>query len=269
MNFLAVISVHNGEATIGRAVESVLREDMLVLVVNDGSTDGTESIVRRLGGENDGIAFVGLPKSGDWQEQLAGVVSLYGIEGHDWIVGLGADDFLLPGFADAVRPAPPSPVMWTDYYFVNARGQATGVSASGFVADTRLTPKEVQDLFADKTNPFAPAWRPSGVGCAVRADIWLDMMLKREAWRLGPSSDTIGINVAACEHGATLIPKKLAAFTRSESSYSATQFCERREKIAQESAAYLVKHGMGNGINPDALDGIFTKWFPEYKKQTP
>ena len=264
MNLLAVISVHNGEATIERAVKSVLRQGVRVLVVDDGSTDGTAA---KLGAMSSNmLTVVYNPKADDWQQALLHQVRLHARGAGEMIVGLGADDFLLPGFAREAEAAPRSPLIWTDHYFVNARGQATGVSASGFVADTRLTPKEVQELFADKQNPFAPAWRPSGVGCAVRADIWLDMMLKREAWRLGPSSDTIGINVAACEHGATLIPKKLAAFTRSESSYSATQFRERREKIAQESAAYLLKHGMGNGINPDALDGIFTKWFPEYIK---
>ena len=263
MNLLAVMSVHNGEATVARAVESVRRQGIRMLVVCDGCTDGTVDVLKRLQNRLGMMTIIGNPKAADWQRELAWFVE-FEAKPYEHIVGMGADDYLLPGYAEAMKSAPESFVMLPDYYFVNERGQATGVSTSGFVADTRVTRAHVQDLFADDKNPFAPAWRPSGVGCAMRADLWLGMMHKREAWKCGPASDTIPLNLMACQVGATFIPKKLAAFTRRADSYGATQFRERREEVAKACGRHL-KHWRGE-VSHEACDGIFTKWFPEYKQ---
>src|SRR5260370_26313473 len=60
----AIIAVYNGAATVAQAIDSVLAQsfgDLDVIVVNDGSTDGTPGVLRNYG---DRIRVVGQPHRG-------------------------------------------------------------------------------------------------------------------------------------------------------------------------------------------------------------
>jgi hypothetical protein len=95
------------------------------------------------------------------------------------------------------------------------------------------------------------------------------MMLDRRAYNLGPHSDTIALNLLACQVGATLIPKKLAAFTLrhkdGKKGYSQMSNVRgERPDYYMKACEYIDKH-KGN-VSRDACHGILRKWFPDLHK---
>jgi len=83
-----VIPVYNGEKFIERSVESVLRQEYPaheILVVNDGSSDGTEKILDRYRGR---LRVMTIPNGGVSQARNTGILAATG----DYVALLDADD---------------------------------------------------------------------------------------------------------------------------------------------------------------------------------
>jgi glycosyltransferase involved in cell wall biosynthesis len=93
--FSIVIPVYNREREIGRAIESCLAQDFEgfeIVVVDDGSTDGTGGAVRRFGD-----ARIKLIRRGENQGQGAARNAGADAAVGEWIVFLDSDDELMPG----------------------------------------------------------------------------------------------------------------------------------------------------------------------------
>ncbi len=92
MHVSVCIPVHNCETWVGAAIESALGQtwpDKEVIVVDDGSTDGTERICRRY---EENVTYVRQPKRGVSAARNHALILASG----DWIQYLDADDYLLP-----------------------------------------------------------------------------------------------------------------------------------------------------------------------------
>lgn len=92
-----VIPLYNKAECISRTIESVLSqtyEEFEIIVVNDGSTDGSVNIVSQL--KDDRIRIVQKPNGGVSSARNLGVQSAK----YDWIVFLDADDVMLPNNLD-------------------------------------------------------------------------------------------------------------------------------------------------------------------------
>lgn len=90
--FSVVIPVYNGAATIGRALDSVMAQTypvLEILVIDDGSTDQTEAIVREYGAA---VRYVRQTNAGPSAARNHGVDLAQG----DWIAFLDADDWYYP-----------------------------------------------------------------------------------------------------------------------------------------------------------------------------
>lgn len=88
-----VIPAHNAEWCVGDAVNSVLTQDFTdfeLLVVNDGSTDGTAHVLSRYG---DRIRVIGQPNRGLSAARNTGIAAARG----KYVAFLDADDRWLPG----------------------------------------------------------------------------------------------------------------------------------------------------------------------------
>jgi glycosyltransferase involved in cell wall biosynthesis len=268
---LTVMSCHNAEATVRRAIESVARQGAAIYAVDDCSEDETWQEILRADRNDaaDVFQWRNEKKAADWQRELAESAWVI-TDDNKWshILGLGADDFLLPGCIEAMERQD-ADIIWADYYFTNWRGQAVNVSTSGMVAPGYVDAATVSEMFAEQDNPFQAAWRPSGVACAVRRDLWLDMMLNKRAHELGPHSDTIALNLLACQRGATFLPQKLAAFTLrhkdGKKSYSQASNANGERPMYYERAVEYVRYN-GDGVSREAKDGILRKWFPDLHK---
>jgi len=87
----AVIPVYNGERYIARAIDSVLRQTYPaeeIIVVDDGSRDGTESVVR---GYGEKVLYIRQEQGGASAARNAGIRAARG----EWIAFLDADDIWL------------------------------------------------------------------------------------------------------------------------------------------------------------------------------
>jgi glycosyltransferase involved in cell wall biosynthesis len=88
----AIIPVHNGAATISRAVASALSQDfgpIEVIVADDGSTDSTPEALARFG---HAISVLTLPKGGPAAARNAAVAASHG----EYVAFLDADDAWMP-----------------------------------------------------------------------------------------------------------------------------------------------------------------------------
>ncbi len=91
-----VIPVFNSAATLARAMQSVLDQslaDFELLVVDDGSTDDSLALARRLAGADPRVQVVALPKNGGKARAMNHAMALaHGA----WVAVLDADDRYLP-----------------------------------------------------------------------------------------------------------------------------------------------------------------------------
>jgi glycosyltransferase involved in cell wall biosynthesis len=180
-----------------------------VLVVDDASEDNSLEVVR----EFPGVRVIEHPqKTPDHIEALADIVSEMPV---DYVIGMGADDYLLQGAVSAIReetsrrlPKSRPGVVFTDYAIVADDGGIYGYRVSGFSSPTFLSaPSACERLAAQATGLFE-----CGVGAAVsmEAHRW---QVRCGAWRMGSWGDSIGNSIAACVFGASYLPIVGAGFT--------------------------------------------------------
>ncbi|OFX15577.1 MAG: hypothetical protein A2Z18_10005 [Armatimonadetes bacterium RBG_16_58_9] len=95
-----LIPVRNAESTVESAVRSMLRQtltDFEIVVVNDGSTDSTPSILDRLANEDDRIRVIHAPARGIIHALNAGISICSG----EFIARMDADDICHPSRLEA------------------------------------------------------------------------------------------------------------------------------------------------------------------------
>jgi succinoglycan biosynthesis protein ExoO len=91
-----VIPVYNSEATLQRTVESVLRQtltDLDLLIVDDGSTDGSAALAARLAATDPRVRTLQLPANGG---KPAALNKAFAVVTGEWIAIVDADDWYEP-----------------------------------------------------------------------------------------------------------------------------------------------------------------------------
>lgn len=118
-----VIPLYNKAECISRTIESVLSqtyEEFEIIVVNDGSTDGSVNIVSQL--KDDRIRIVQKPNGGVSSARNLGVQSAK----YDWIVFLDADDVMMPNNLEVLHNQQlkyKTDVATGNYYVENQKGE--------------------------------------------------------------------------------------------------------------------------------------------------
>lgn len=95
MMFSVVIPVYNAESTLERCVASVMAQNvsMEVVLVDDGSTDGSPELCRRLAAADPRVRLIRKANGGLSSARNAGIEVASG----DYITFVDSDDSLLPG----------------------------------------------------------------------------------------------------------------------------------------------------------------------------
>ena len=120
MTLSIIIPVFNTEAYLEKCVLSCLGGDSEIVIVNDGSTDGSPALARKLAGEHPGIAVISQENAGLSAARNAGLRVAKG----DYVWFVDSDDSLTEGSAEwactTIKDHP------CDYISVAARNNGTG-----------------------------------------------------------------------------------------------------------------------------------------------
>jgi len=126
-----VIAAYNAERTIAQTLMSALSQDWTdheVVVVNDGSTDGTREILEQ---HRRSIRIIDQPNQGAAIARNVGVAHSTG----KYIAFLDADDLWLPGKLTATVPIlernPAASLVFSEYFNVSEEGVEYGGSSLG------------------------------------------------------------------------------------------------------------------------------------------
>jgi len=221
-----VIPTYNRAHLIGRAVDSVLQQsycDCHVIVVDDGSTDGTDAVMAERYGGNDRVEYLRQPNRGVSAARNAGIARMRG----EFLAFLDSDDLWKPWkvelqVACLQRLAPAGVGMiWSDMDVVDERGSvvAAGAMRATYSAYKQFTDAQLFEHAALLTT-LVPHVPDPGSGTRV---LWGDVfsqivmgnlcqpstvMLSRErAQRAGGFDETMvsgedhGYHLRACRAG--------------------------------------------------------------------
>ena len=189
------MSVRNEVTLVGRAIQSAIDSGIdEILVYDDASSDGTREEVQRFRESHPGRVTVvrGEQKAACHQTELHRAVA--DKMQSQWIIGMGADDVLVPGGVVALkrvvrmwRPA----LAFGDYRMVDEEGRDVRPPCRcGDEFSRDRSPAEVRARLATSEK------HECGVGSFVRRDLFLDLYGRLEAWRMGPWSDSVGLSAS-------------------------------------------------------------------------
>ena len=101
--FSVIIPVYNGEATIGRAINSIITQtydNWELIVINDGSTDNTQKVVSSYMKRDKRIRMFVIPvNEGRFSARNLGMKMATG----DWICNLDADDEFMSNYFEVIN----------------------------------------------------------------------------------------------------------------------------------------------------------------------
>jgi glycosyltransferase involved in cell wall biosynthesis len=103
MKWLVAIPVYNELRHLPRVLSAVRRQASDILVIDDGSTDGTSCALRRF----DGLHVIRHPENRGYGQSLIDAFAFAQREGYDWVITMDCDEqhepAQIPEFVDAAR----------------------------------------------------------------------------------------------------------------------------------------------------------------------
>lgn len=231
--FSVVIPAFNAAATLARAIESVRAQSWAaheILVVNDGSTDGTADVARQFG---ETVRLIRQKNSGVSVARNAGAAMATG----DWLAFLDADDWYAPDrirlHAEWIAEGASLDCLTGDYEYRDDAGKLLGTSmaqhesgrmmlqkAAGATREVIETPAEiaafVADHFGDTHTLSVPRARflelggyPTGF--KVCEDVHFLARLMARSHRVGVICQSLGVYVI---HGGSATRRNPVAAQR-------------------------------------------------------
>jgi glycosyltransferase involved in cell wall biosynthesis len=212
--FTVVTAAYNARATVGSAIRSVLaqtRDDFELIVVDDGSSDGTPDVVRSFADER--VRLLELDHGGAAAARAAGIAT-----GTAPLVSLlDADDLWLPGYLEAMGAAldaePGASFAYTDAWYLDDRTRdVRRASAMHYQRPPEPPPATADELFAallERNFIYnAVTVRRSAIDDVGPPDARLRASIDWEWW----------LRLSARGHRAVRVPGRLAVYRRPSTS---------------------------------------------------
>lgn len=236
MKISIVIPVYNGEKTLRRALDSAVSQGAdEVVVIDDASTDSTPDILA----EYPTLTVHRHPaKSEDHCKAMEPIIEAMDA---DYVIGLGADDWLYDGMVASVRRALGAAqgepgVVLCEFDHVAEDGRLLRTNRYSPVR-VEFTPETYRAYIANHTMRAE-----CGVAAAFRRNLLIWM--QREGYAsLGPWCDCYSALLCGLRAGAIYVPGPLAAFTSRADSYSGTAQKDPvwRDKCRAAAEAFLTQ----------------------------
>ena len=129
-----IIPTYNAEAFLAECLESILAQTLQsfeIIIVDDGSTDGTLALAQQYAGRDERISCYAQPNSGAGTARNAGLAHATG----EWLLFFDSDDFMKPEMlqtlVDAAESNDAEVAVCQSYSFVDTTGEVT-VENDGF-----------------------------------------------------------------------------------------------------------------------------------------
>jgi hypothetical protein len=175
-----VVPVYNGKAYLEACVASLLAQEntcpVEIILVDDGSTDGSDQMIDRMRAGHSGITALHQPNVGHTAARLNGLEHAKG----DYVFFVDCDDCLEPNATDVLtkiiaRYSPDAVIFgYTEFSDNGSRVVSTGIE-SGFYEDDQLKQLENRKLMMDGNGEsfpralWAKVFRRELVGEALRS----------------------------------------------------------------------------------------------------
>jgi glycosyltransferase involved in cell wall biosynthesis len=163
-----VMPAYNTEAFIGEATESILRQthqDLELIIVDDGSTDGTAEIIARYQAEDSRVRVVSQPNSGVAAARNAGIA----IARSEWIAVMDSDDVMESNRLERqlafVEKNPDLAIAASLVTWINHDGREIGRSQSSLLTDEAVNEAYRRDPVIILSHPT----------CMIRREVLLDV----------------------------------------------------------------------------------------------
>ena len=175
-----IMPAYNAEKTIERTVRSILAqtmEDLMLIVVNDGSTDATGEILARLQAEVPRVNPITVPNGGPARARNIALDAVP--QGTEYLAFSDADDLLAPDALEyAIDNAGDTDLVLLGFSILNPDGS----EAKYFEPAARYTPQTIGPAFGRlyKANLLNQVW-----GKLFRASLVLDNALRFADYRWG------------------------------------------------------------------------------------
>ena len=104
MKVSIIVPAYNSAATLGETLHSVAAQtisDWEVVIVNDGSTDGTAAIAGEFARRDERIRILTQANGGESAARNAGIAAAR----HEWLLFLDADDWIAPAYLERLSAA--------------------------------------------------------------------------------------------------------------------------------------------------------------------
>jgi glycosyltransferase involved in cell wall biosynthesis len=219
----------NHAATLGAAIYSAACQSPVeVGVIDDASTDDSVAVADAAKMTHDCVWVQhNAEKAKCWEQKAAEEFELFG---GSHVVGLSADDELVPGIVQSVMRHPQAAVIFHDYYCRRpGKWPHAIVRCAEPSQQVTLPALFVRERLLGDGMPVE-----TGIGSAIRHD-WLKRLCELEYWRMGPWADAIGYAVVAALGGAVYVPQPGAIFTEDDAGYG------EKSRTGPDASRYMVE----------------------------
>ena len=218
----------NHAATLGAAIYSAASQSPVeVGVIDDASTDDSVAVADAAKMTHDCVWVQhNAEKAKCWEQKAAEEFELFG---GSHVVGLSADDELVPGIVQSVMRHPQAAVIFHGYYCRKPGRDPHAAVPMPFAELTAMTQAQARRHISSDAMPVE-----TGIGSAIRHD-WLMRLCELEYWRMGPWADAIGYAVVAALGGAVYVPQPGAIFTEDDAGYG------EKSRTGPDASRYMVE----------------------------
>lgn len=248
MSLAVVIPTRNMAATLGQAVGSACHGGAdEVVVVDDASDDDTTAVVEQWQHEFSCVRYI--RHKGKAEDHNAAQRDAWLSLTSKQVVGMGADDYLLPGAIAALKQHSDAAVVFGDADTVDEEGRFMYPHASSFYGVR--TALEVRQRIRSKSDLIE-----SGCGSALRSDIvkWL----WTHSWHeMGPLMDSVGYGTAAALFGAAYVQAKTVVIAVRKTSYGSPTMW--REEDLQRYATIAIAFMRYVGLDEETVRALSAK----------
>lgn len=219
MKVSAVVPCFNRRNYVGRAIDSIMRQTVAVdeiLVVDDGSTDGTAELVESRYGT--AVRLVRQANGGVSAARRRGILEARG----DWIAFLDSDDEWEPDrnrdlLLGAERVAPDVAWIFGDLRFVTDEGESPSL-----FEEYGLMVKEYPQVFSDSLSVQHPVLFSYLQSSFIRRDVLLELDCFRDGFR-SDEDVLVGFQIG-CRYKFAAIPRVVGKYYRTSDLASSSLF---------------------------------------------